>query len=97
MIPTTMTLSATSTRYDNEIRMAQEKDELAQDILQALTNGPKTHCKVPLGECSTINKNSFLFMASFTGLTTLQFNSGFSNPVIIIHLQVIQGVQWDCF
>ena len=51
-----MTLSATSTQHDQDIREALAKDPLAQEILKALQAGDKHHKTMLLGECKIDNE-----------------------------------------
>ena len=44
-------LSATSTKHDQDILDALSNDPLAQEIFEALRNGSKKHKTIPLGEC----------------------------------------------
>ena len=44
-------LSATSTKNEEDIRAARKEDRLASEIIEALKTGQKTHKLVPLGEC----------------------------------------------
>jgi len=58
--PEKFSLSALSTKHDQDIIEALKTDKLAQEILSALSSGARRHPIVPLGECKVVENGLLL-------------------------------------
>ena len=77
-------LSATSTKNENDIRAALKEDRLASKIIEALKIGPQTHKLMPLGECqqkdNLIYVNGLLYVLDDPTLQLKVLNACHDHP-----------------
>ena len=77
-------LSVTSTKNENDIRVAFKEDRLASEIIEALKTGQKTHKLVLLGECqqkdNLIYVNGLLYVPDDPALQVKVLKSCHDHP-----------------